>query len=220
MRAGRAALAIDHRAAQRARGIREALRQILVTRHAVLVNRTKAINEMKSLIVTAPEHLRAGQREDSLARQLERIDPLTASKQASVEYRVTVLTLDSIAARIQFLTAQVDELDPELVTLLNEHSAGRALLAEHGIGPVVAAQLRISCSHRGRVRSEAAFHSPLWPASRPRRPVAANAHGPASTVAATANSIARLRSQASHRARLTATFADHSNAPSRDASIA
>jgi len=36
--------------------LREALRQVLVTRQAVLVSRTKTINELKSLIVVAPEH--------------------------------------------------------------------------------------------------------------------------------------------------------------------
>ncbi|MDQ3475451.1 MAG: IS110 family transposase, partial [Actinomycetota bacterium] len=42
---------------------------------------------------------------------------------------------------------------------VNDHPAGPALLAEHGVGPVVAAQLLVSWSHRGRVRSEAAFAS-------------------------------------------------------------
>src|SRR5262249_10951522 len=60
VRAARAALSRDHQAAPRARGLREGLRQILVTRQAVLVSRTKAINELKSLIVVAPEHLRVG----------------------------------------------------------------------------------------------------------------------------------------------------------------
>jgi transposase len=70
---------------------------------------------------------------------------------------MAVLTLQSIAARVRFLSAQVDELDPELMTLLKQHPAGPALLAEPGVGPVVAAQLLVSWSHRGRVRSEAAF---------------------------------------------------------------
>ena len=49
--------------------------------------------------------------------------------------------------------------DPELLTLVKAHPAGPALLAEPGVGPVVAAQLLISWSHRGRVRSKAAFAS-------------------------------------------------------------
>jgi transposase len=157
VRAARAALASEQQAQPRARGLREALRQILVTRQAVLVCRTKAINELKSLIVVAPEHLRAKLRGVSLATQLARIATLDSPEIATVEHRVTVLTLRSIAARIQFLTTQLAELDPELVTLVNAHQAGPALLAEPGVGPVVAAQLLVSWSHRGRVRSEAAF---------------------------------------------------------------
>jgi len=70
-----------------------------------------------------------------------------------------VLTLQSIAARIQFLIAQAAELEPELLKLIREHPAGPTLLGEPGVGPVVAAQLLVSWSHRGRVRDEAAFAS-------------------------------------------------------------
>jgi transposase len=159
VRAARAALEADHHAAPRARGLREALRQVVVTRQAVLVSRTKAINELKSLIIVAPEHLRAQLRGASLATQLARIDAMKSPTGASVEHRVTVMTLQSIAARIRFLTAQIAKLDPELLALVKQHQAGPALLAEPGVGPVVAAQLLVSWSHRGRVRSEAAFAS-------------------------------------------------------------
>lgn len=156
-RAARHALACEHQATPRARGLREALRLVLTTRHAVLVSRTKAINELKSVIVTAPEHLRAGLRGASLAKQLDRVEALVSPPSAGVEHRVTVSTLRAIAARIRFLSAQISELDPELVALVKVHPAGPALLAEPGVGPVVAAQLLVSWSHRGRVRNEAAF---------------------------------------------------------------
>src|SRR5215211_3494711 len=139
-RAARHALASEHQATPRARGLREALRLVMTSRHAVLVSRTKAINELKSVIVTAPEHLRAGLRGASLARQLDSIEAMASSPTASVEHRVTVTTLQAIAARIRFLSAQVSDLDPELIALVNAHPAGPALLAEAGVGPVVAAQ--------------------------------------------------------------------------------
>ncbi|MET8355249.1 transposase [Micromonospora sp. NPDC005206] len=44
-----------------------------------------------------------------------------------------------------------------MLALVKSHPAGPVLLAEPGVGPVVAAQLLVSWSHRGRVRSEAAF---------------------------------------------------------------
>jgi transposase len=53
VRAARHALAREHQATPRARGLREAIRLILNTRHGLLVSRTKAINELK-----APSSLR------------------------------------------------------------------------------------------------------------------------------------------------------------------
>jgi transposase len=159
VRAAREALARDLQTTPRARGLREALRMVLATRAGVLVSRTKAINELKGLIVVAPEHLRAHLRGLSLARQLTRIEALQTPAGAEVEHRATVSTLRSIAARVRFLQAQTDELDPELAALVAQHAAGPALLAEPGVGPVVAAQLLVSWSHRGRVRNEAAFAS-------------------------------------------------------------
>ena len=156
-RAARQALAREHQTKVRAHGLREALRMIVTTRQAILVSRTKAINELKGLIVATPEQLRSDLRGCSLARQLDRIEAMRTQPEGAVEHRMAVLTLQSIAARVRFLSAQVDELDPELMTLLKQHPAGPALLAEPGVGPVVAAQLLVSWSHRGRVRSEAAF---------------------------------------------------------------
>lgn len=90
---------------------------------------------------------------------MARINAFSSPLTASVEHRITILTLKSVAARIQFLTDQAAALDPELLALIRAHAAGPALLAEPGVGPVVAAQLLVSWSHRGRVRSEAAFAS-------------------------------------------------------------
>jgi len=157
IRAARQALSTEHLAIPRARGLREALRLVLRTRHAVLVSRTKAINELKSAIVVAPEYIRAGLRHSSLICQLEAIDTLGTGDSPSVEERVCALTLRSIASRIRFLSAQIAELNPELEALVKTHPAGPVLLVEPGVGPVVAAQLLVSWSHRGRVRSEAAF---------------------------------------------------------------
>ncbi|MGW0017598.1 IS110 family transposase [Rhodococcus sp. NPDC003382] len=159
IRAAHSALAREHQGSPRARGLREAIRTLTATREGVLVSRTKAINELKSLIVAAPEHLRATLRGLSLTKQLSRIESSTTTTTATVEHRVTVLTLQSITARIRFLTGQLDELDPELGRLLQQHPAGPALLAQPGVGPVVAARLLLSWSHPGRVRNEAAFAS-------------------------------------------------------------
>lgn len=81
------------------------------------------------------------------------------SATAPVEQRLSVFSLQSIAARVRFLSTQLAELDPQLLELIKQHPAGPTLLTEPGVGPVVAAQLLISWSHHGRVRNEAAFAS-------------------------------------------------------------
>jgi transposase len=71
----------------------------------VLGSRTKAINELKALIVTAPEHLRSGLRGRPLATQLARIEHLHANSVSTLEHRMTIFALRSVAARISFLNA-------------------------------------------------------------------------------------------------------------------
>ena len=159
VRAARTAMAREHQASPRVRGAREAIRALSATRQGVLVSRTKAINELKSLIVVAPEHLRAVLRGHALAKQLTLIESMTTTATAAVDHRITIVTLQSITARIRFLTGQLKDIDPELASLIAAHPAGPALLAEPGVGPVVAAQMLISWSHSGRCRSEAAFAS-------------------------------------------------------------
>ncbi len=159
IRAARQALSREEQGAPRAGGLREALRMVFACREGVLASRTKAINELKSLIVVSPEYQRAQLRGRSLPVQLTRIEQLRASAAAPVEHRLCVFSLQSIAARVRFLSTQLAELDPQLMALIKQHPAGPALLDEPGVGPVVAAQLLISWSHQGRVRGEAAFAS-------------------------------------------------------------
>ena len=159
IRAARQALARDEQGAPRSGGLREALRMVFACREGVLVSRTKSINELKSLIVVAPEELRTQLRGRSLAGQLTRIEQLQVTPTTTIQQRVSVITLQSITARIRFVSAQLAELDPQLLELIKLHPAGPALLTQAGVGPVVAAQLLISWSHHGRVRSEAAFAS-------------------------------------------------------------
>jgi len=63
------------------------------------------------------------------------------------------LVLRSLARRIQAATVEVAELEREL--LGHVRALAPRLLDEPGIGPIVAAQLLVAWSHRGRLRSEA-----------------------------------------------------------------
>jgi transposase len=65
------------------------------------------------------------------------------------------LVLRTLARRINAATVEADELEREI--LAHVRSLAPQLLDEPGVGPIVAAQLLVAWSHRGRVRSEAAF---------------------------------------------------------------
>ncbi len=65
------------------------------------------------------------------------------------------LALRSLATRAQALTREEHELKREINTLVQ--ALAPALLLEHGVGPISAAQIVLAWSHRGRLHSEAAF---------------------------------------------------------------
>jgi transposase len=99
IRAARQALSRDHQGAPRSGGLREALRMVFACREGVLVSRTKAINELKSLIVVAPEHLRAELRGRRLTAQLERIEQLQMPTSAPIQQRLSLFTLRLLCGR-------------------------------------------------------------------------------------------------------------------------
>jgi transposase len=71
-RAAREALTHEHPLAPRRHGDREALRVLLATRHSACVARVSAINQLKALIVRAPEELRAELRALGTKQQVRR----------------------------------------------------------------------------------------------------------------------------------------------------
>jgi transposase len=85
----------------------------------------------------------------------------------SVEHRTTVRALRATAQRIRVLAAEAAELQDEVVRLV---AAVAPWLPElPGMGPISAAQVLVSWSHAGRLRSEAAVAA--WPGpARSRRP--------------------------------------------------
>jgi transposase len=155
LRAAREALSREHLAQPRCRGDREAVRVLLVTRRGAMRARTRAINQLKALVVTAREQLRhqlRGLDSDTLVTRCAR---LRTAPSHSVEHRATVIALRHTARRALALEAEANELETELEAILTRVVPG--LLAETGIGPISAAQLYCSWSHRGRLRTEAAF---------------------------------------------------------------
>jgi transposase len=155
VRAAREALGRDRPGAPRRRGDHQALRVLLAARRGAVAARTAAINQLKALVVGAPEALRAELRALGTAGQVAACATLAVQPQQPVEHRMTAWALRSTARRVQALTAEAADLEAELARLVAQ--VAPALLALRGVGPVNAAQVLCAWSHPGRLRSEAAF---------------------------------------------------------------
>jgi transposase len=154
-RAAREALSRDHLAQPRRRGAREAVRVLLVTRRGAIRARTKALNHLKALVVTAREELRNQLRHLTTDELVGRCARLRTSPAHSLEHRATIVALRHTARRILALEAEANELESRIEELVADTVP--ALLSECGLAPIPAAQLFCSWSHRGRLRSEGAF---------------------------------------------------------------
>jgi transposase len=122
---------------------------------AACTAKVSATNQLKALIVGAPEELRAELRGLATRRQIARCARLRDRPSRSLEHRMTVRALHSTAQRIQLLAAEAAGLRAELERLVT--AVAPWLLELPGVGPISAAQVLVSWSHSGRLRSEAAF---------------------------------------------------------------
>jgi transposase len=79
---------------------------LLATRQGAMTGRTCAINQLKALIVAAPEELRAELRGYRTSGQVGYCAALRDRPARSLEHRMTVRALRSTAQRIQLLAAE------------------------------------------------------------------------------------------------------------------
>lgn len=155
--AARAALSGRANAVPKSRdGAVEAIRTLEVVYHAATLDRTRAINQFKALIVTAPDGLRHRLRDGlSLRAQLGRARRFADNHPDPVEMQ-TRFALRELARRIGFLDDQTRRLEARIAELVAAHTP--ALLGVFGVGPHAAAQLLAAAGDNPqRLRSEAAF---------------------------------------------------------------
>lgn len=155
IRAARSLLAREKLAGPRAGGRREALRALMTTREGTLKAKRAALCQLRALVVASPEPLRAELRPLTRARLLRRLGGLRPRRRSEGELRGLLVALRALARRALALTVEERELKQEIEALVCELAP--ALLSEPGVGPISAAQVLISWSHPGRLRSEAAF---------------------------------------------------------------
>jgi transposase len=111
--------------------------------------------QLRDLLITTPEPLRADWRPLTRARLLQRLAATRPNGRRDPELRGSLLALRSIARRVLQLTSEERELEREIETLTRKLAP--QLLDQPGVGPHAAAQLVLSWSHQGRITSEAAF---------------------------------------------------------------
>jgi transposase len=154
-RAARSGLASEALTLPRAGEHQEALRVLLLARRSAVDVRRVALVQLRSLIVTAPEGLRQQLRLLPLGQLLRRCSRFRRSDSRPADQLALVLTLRSLARRIEAATTEADELERQIATHVS--ATVPDLLNEPGVGPIIAAQLIVTWSHQGRLRSEACF---------------------------------------------------------------
>lgn len=136
----------------------EAIRVLQVARRGAVKARTAAINQLKGLIVTAPEPLREQLRalpEAALVAACANL-PVGQTPHLDDPVHATHGALCAIATRIQQLAAEIAHADKQLRPIVAK-TAPR-LIALHGVGPEVAGRLLTTAGDNpDRLRSEAAF---------------------------------------------------------------
>ena len=155
LRAAREVLAREHQIEPRQRGNREAVRVLSATRSGAVVARTKALNHLHALVVTAPEELRRRLAARSTGELARRCVALRVRTDMTDEHRATVMALRACARRAVACGREADELETELKRLLRE--CVPELLNQPGVGPISAAAIYRAWSHHGRIRNDAAL---------------------------------------------------------------
>jgi transposase len=153
VRAAHEALSRPHTGTPRAGGVRDQLRALHITRQAAIRVRRDGINQLRALVLTAPDEIRvalAGRSATELIARCRRLRAAGRDRHLRIAMRATADRIAAATLEAKLLEREIGELVAQLAP---------DALREPGVGPISAAQILISYSHRGRLRSEAAFAS-------------------------------------------------------------
>jgi len=137
-------------------GIVEAIRMLRTVRAGAVKSRTAALNQLDSLIVTAPAAMRQSLTGLTRARRLSACTALPVAGDLADPTQATRTALRRLAQRINQLDTEIHDADTELAALTSTAAPRtRALL---GVGPDTAAQLLTTAGDNPhRLHCEAAF---------------------------------------------------------------
>jgi transposase len=154
--AARAALSGDACGEAKTRdGNVESMRVLRVARSSARKGRTQALNQMRNLVSTAPESIRAELRGLSVFHLLERASTYRPGTKRDI-VSLTKFSLRMLARRAITLEEEISEIDAILKPLVKDTAP--ELVATLGIGTDAASALLVAAGDNpGRLRSEAAF---------------------------------------------------------------
>jgi transposase len=132
----------------------EMIRTLRVTRRCAVKARAQAVNQLKNLLITAPEGLRSELRGLSTAKLVAKVSGFRPGANPSDVQAATKFALRSVARRHRRLSEEISELDEQLDRLVAE--AAPELVALEGVGTDTAASLLIAAGDNPeRLKSEA-----------------------------------------------------------------
>jgi transposase len=133
----------------------EAIRALRLVRRSATRDRTGAINQMRALVVTAPDELRETFRGVTIHQLVTGCSRLRPSDPTTAE-GATKYALRELARRIQSLATEIGRINDVLGPLVAATAPG--LVARHGIGTETAATLLVAAGDNpDRLHHEASF---------------------------------------------------------------
>ncbi|TGD38814.1 IS110 family RNA-guided transposase [Brevibacterium aurantiacum] len=137
-------------------GLVESLRVLRTSRSSALQARTATINQIKGMLITAPEDLRTRYKGLSTPKLIAALAASRPTPTPVTAAEATAYSLRLLARRWQALTGQIEDLAGHLQRLLDDHAPD--LMRVFGCGRDTIAQLLITAGDNpDRLRSEAAF---------------------------------------------------------------
>jgi transposase len=133
----------------------EGIRVLRVARVSAQKARTQALNQLRSLVSTAPDELRGRLRDLSIAELTATTAAMRPGTTLGMD-TATKMAMRSLGRRVRALDAEVADLDAMLEPLVAVTAP--KLLAHYGVGSETAAALLVAAGDNpDRIRSEATF---------------------------------------------------------------
>ncbi len=132
------------------------LRALHIARRSAVKQRTAVINQLRAMLVSAPDAVREKYRGLTTLKLIEAIARCRPDALPDSWAQSMLIAARMLAQRVQFLEAQAEELQTQIEAFVTEANPG--LRAAYGVGANTAAQLLITAgANPERLHSEAAF---------------------------------------------------------------